>query len=131
MEKFSGGYIPINPNFVIGGLNKKISLDFELQGIIDIVYNILFRGVPTNLSIYLKNNIGKIEDKYEDFKYRYSYDDYKWDNTIKGYGSINPALDFYNRFKKEEKLYCFLPECPFEYISDDKKLIKNTSVDFL
>ena len=130
MEKFSGGYIPINPNFVIGGLNKKVPLDFELQGIIDIVYNILFRGVPTNPSIYLKNNIGEIEDKYEDFKYRYSYDDYKWDNTIKGYGSINPALDFYNRFKKEEKLYCFLPECPFKYISDDKNLIENTSVDF-
>lgn len=130
MEKFSGGYIPINPNFVIGGLNKKVPLDFELQGIIDIVYNILFRGVPSNPSIYLKNNIGEIEDKYEDFKYRYSYDDYKWDNTIKGYGSINPALDFYNRFKKEEKLYCFLPECPFKYISDDKNLIENTSVDF-
>lgn len=129
MEKYSGGYIPINPNFVIGGLNKKVSLDFELQGIIDIVYNILFRGVPTNPSIYLKNNIGEIEDKYEDFKYCYSDDDYKWDNTIKGYGSINPALDIYNRFKKE-KLYYFLPECPFEYISDDKKLIKNTSVDF-
>lgn len=129
MEKFSGGYIPINPNFVIGGLNKKVSLDFELQGIIDIVYNILFRGVPTNPSIYLKNNIGEIDDKYEDFKYCYSDDDYKWDNTIKGYGSINPALDIYNRFK-EEKLYCFLPECPFEYISDDKNLIKNTSVDF-
>lgn len=130
MEKFSGGYIPINPNFVIGGLNKKVPLDFELQGIIDIVYNILFRGVPTNPSIYLKNNIGEIEDKYENFKYRYSYDDYKWDNTIKGYGSINPALEFYNRFKKEEKLYCFLPECPFKYISDDKNLIENTSVDF-
>lgn len=129
MEKYSGGYIPINPNFVIGGLNKKASLDFELQGIIDIVYNILFRGVPTNPSIYLKNNIGEIDDKYEDFKYCYSDDDYKWDNTIKGYGSINPALDIYNRFK-EEKLYCFLPECPFEYISDDKNLIKNTSVDF-
>lgn len=129
MEKYSGGYIPINPNFVIGGLNKKVSLDFELQGIIDIVYNILFRGVPTNPSIYFKKNIGEIEDEYEDFKYCYSYDDYKWDNTIKGYGSINPALDIYNRFK-EEKLYCFLPECPFEYISDDKNLIKNTSVDF-
>ena len=57
MEKFSGGYLPINPNFVVGGLNKKIPLDFELQGIIDIVYNILFRGAPTNPSIYLKNNI--------------------------------------------------------------------------
>lgn len=129
MEKYSGGYIPINPNFVIGGLNKKVSLDFELQGIIDIVYNILFRGVPTNPSIYFKKNIGEIEDEYEDFKYCYSYDDYKWDNTIKGYGSINPALDIYNRFKKE-KLYCFLPECPFKYISDDKNLIENTSVDF-
>lgn len=129
MKKFSGGYISINPNFVIGGLNKKVQLDFELQGIMDIVYNILFRGVPTNPSIYLKKNIGEIEDKYEDFKYCYSDDDYKWDNTIKGYGSINPALDIYNRFK-EEKLYCFLPECPFEYISDDKNLIKNTSVDF-
>ena len=129
MEKYSGGYIPINPNFVIGGLNKKVQLDFELQGIIDIVYNILFRGVPTNPSIYLKKNIGEIEDKYEDFKYCYSDDDYKWDNTIKGYGSINPALDIYNRFKKE-KLYCFLPECPFKYISDDKNLIENTSVDF-
>lgn len=129
MKKFSGGYIQINPNFVIGGLNKKVQLDFELQGIIDIVYNILFRGVPTNPSIYLKKNIGEIEDKYEDFKYCYSYDDYKWDNTIKGYGSINPALDIYNRFKKEE-LYYFLPECPFKYISDDKNLIENTSVDF-
>lgn len=130
MKKFSGGYIPINPNFVIGGLNKKVSLDFELQGIMDIVYNILFRGVPTNPSIYLKNNIGEIEDKYEDFKYCYSDDDYKWDNTIKGYGSINPALDIYNRFKKEEKLYYFLPECPFEYISNDKNWIENSSVDF-
>lgn len=129
MKKFSGGYISINPNFVIGGLNKKVQLDFELQGIMDIVYNILFRGVPTNPSIYLKKNIGEIEDKYEDFKYCYSDDDYKWDNTIKGYGSINPALDIYNRFKKE-KLYCFLPECPFKYISDDKNLIENTSVDF-
>ncbi|MEI3535609.1 MAG: DUF559 domain-containing protein [Bacilli bacterium] len=130
MEKFSGGYIPINPNFVIGGLNKKVSLDFELQGITDIVYNILFRGVPTNPSIYLKNNIGEIEDEYEDFKYCYSYDDYKWDNTIKGYGSINPALDIYNRFKKKEELYYFLPECPFKYISDDKNWIENSSVDF-
>lgn len=130
MEKYSGGYIPINPNFVIGGLNKKVSLDFELQGIMDIVYNILFRGVPTNPSIYLKNNIGEIKDGYEDFKYCYSYDDYKWDNTIKGYGSINPALDIYNRFKKEDELYYFLPECPFEYISNEKNWIENSSVDF-
>lgn len=130
MEKFSGGYLPINPNFVVGGLNKKIPLDFELQGIIDIVYNILFRGAPTNPSIYLKNNIGEMENKYGDFKYCYSYDDYKWDKTIKGYGLINPALDFYNRFKKTKKLYYFLPECPFIYISNDKNWIENSSVDF-
>ena len=41
------------------GLNEEQvkNIDVELQGIVSIIHNILFRGVPTKPSHYLKNNI--------------------------------------------------------------------------
>ena len=132
MLKHSGGYIPINPNFVVGINEEQVkNIDVELQGIVSIIHNILFRGVPTKPSHYLKNNIGQL-NKLGGYKYCYGNSDLEWDLVIKGGDEKNPALEFYNLLKEKfpEDYHFFIPECPFDEIIENKKYSKGTSVDF-
>ena len=59
MTKISGGYVAINPNFVISDIKKKSRIDNELDGLVAIVKNILLRGAPTKPSVFLESKIGK------------------------------------------------------------------------
>ena len=86
MEKFSGGYIPINPNFVIGSLKNNKSIDHEQNGIISNAKNILFRGCPTFPSVFLESKLGEIA-KYGGFLYYSIFNELKWEQTIKGFYS--------------------------------------------
>lgn len=131
MEKFSGGYIPINPNFVIGSIKNDTLADEEINGIISIAKNILFRGCPTFPSHILESKLGEIT-KYGGFYYYVNKNELKWDKTIKGYFSKKPALDFYKNIYSilDWSANTFLPECPFYCISDNENFSKDHSVDF-
>ena len=99
MKKFSGGYIPVNPNFVMNDILGKNDNDITC-GLVAIIKNILFRGCPAKPSELLSDKLGKRKTSYGGFWY---YNENKlllWDTTIKGRGLLNPALDFYRKVLK-------------------------------
>lgn len=132
MLKYSGGYVSINPNFVVG-INEENTTEIgsELYGIISVIYNILFRGVPTKPSPYLQEKIGNIK-KIGGYKYHISNNDLKWSMVIKGGNKQNPALTLYEELKKKlpNDYHFFLPECRFSDIIENERFSDETSVDF-
>lgn len=136
MKKHSCSYNGINPNFVISDFISDKKIDKTLSGILDILSNILMRGVPTFPSEYLVKNIGN-PSEYKNTVYSFKENsDLCWNNIIKG-GTTNPAIAFYKYFKKcyYSQYSYFLPECPMEDIignfsEQNEKIIKNSSVDF-
>ena len=132
MIKISGGYVAINPNFVISDIPKKNDIDKELDGVIAIVKNILLRGVPTKPSCYLESKLGKVK-KQGQYYYTISTKDLKWEATIKGGRYGKPALDFYNCLRKKYPFIaaCFRPECRLNDIHYEGKNVPNDfAVDF-
>ena len=133
MTKISGGYVAINPNFVISDIKKKSSIDNELDGLVAIVKNILLRGAPTKPSVFLESKIGKIE-KQGKYYYTRSTRTLEWERTIKGTPQSKPALEFYKLFceKYPEDASCFLPECQLNFIVYDEKddIPDDCQVDF-
>lgn len=136
MKKYSFSYNGINPNFVISDFGTSKEIDKTLSGMLDILSNILMRGMPTIASKYLADTVGE-SSIYNDTVYSFNDKDLSWDTIIKG-GTTNPAISFYNFLKNRLKSYYayFLPECPTEdiltFANDDKnlKVISNSSVDF-
>ena len=138
MIKISGGYVPINPNFIISGIKKEKEISDELRAILAVLENILLRGVPTKPSKFLSDTIGEPE---KTGKYLYTDDGSFpcWDSVIKG-GTrngeeYNPALDFYTRLAKSEKykkfICSFLPECRVNQILQEINTISDEkAVDF-
>ena len=117
MEHFSGGYIPINPNFVMNEVSEKNTNDI-LYGLCAIIKNILFRGCPSKPSDFIEEKLGKVDKKYGGYKYYSENKPLVWKKTIKG-GFYTPALVFYedilrNKFSLEYSN--FLPECKFRDI---------------
>ena len=58
MKHISGGYVAINPNFIISNLKDKQAIDQETLGLISILKNIIYRGAPTKPSTYLLDKLG-------------------------------------------------------------------------
>ena len=52
MKKYSCSYNGINPNFVLSDIEKHQDIDPVFFGMLDIVSNIIMRGVPTIPSQY-------------------------------------------------------------------------------
>lgn len=129
MIKISGGYVPVNPNFVLSKISTKAKIDVELEGILAVLQNILLRGTPTNPSVFLKDELGipKKEDKY---LYSKSTKKMSWKKTIKG-GSTNPAIEFYKKLcDNHQDAFCFLPECKLNEIIFDEQIKNSYAVDF-
>ena len=132
MIKISGGYVAINPNIVISDLPQKSEIDFETEGVISVLHNILLRGAPTKPSVFLSDNIGEATKTNEANEYYYTLPTktLSWEKTIKG-GSTNPATTFYEKFTRENsEAFCFLPECRLNEIIYDKKIKDSFAVDF-
>lgn len=113
MHYYSGGYVPFNPNFVISEINTKSSVDQNLSDVIDIVKNILFRGVPTKPSVFLQEQLGApISDR---IKYTYGTKKNCWETVIKTGKSHAPALNLYDKICEVNPNIAsiILPECSF------------------
>lgn len=131
MIRVSGGYVSINPNFVISGIKFNAKIDDELYGVIAIIKNILLRGAPTKPSLFLQDNLGSC--KIDGYKYTLPTKKLNWDKTIKGGLFDKPALTFYNRLTSEcPEAFCFLPECPLNqiYYDTENKISDDVAVDF-
>lgn len=131
MEKFSGGYIPVNLNFVASDLLVFEAISEQYAGVCAVLRNILFRGAPTKPSPLIVDTLA-LTEKYGAFNYYHKQSECKWSETIKGFYSNNPALKFYEELKARlpEYWHLFLPECPFTDISNDPSWPKESSVDF-
>lgn len=127
--KFSGGYVAINPNFVMTEMPAKEKIDFELEGVIAVLRNILLRGAPTKPSVFLKESIGEVP-KTNGYIYTLPTKELCWNKTIKG-GTTNPAVSFYEKLTRENpEAFCFLPECKLNEIIYDEKIEDSYAVDF-
>ena len=130
MIRVSGGYVSINPNFVISGIKVNAKVDDELYGVIAILKNILLRGVPTKPSAFLREVLGDCNT--DGYKYTLGTKKLDWSKTIKGGVRSTPALTFYNRLVDEcEEAVCFLPECKLTQIYyDTENKYTDCAVDF-
>ena len=113
MHYYSGGYVPFNPNFVISTIKTKSSVSQTFSDVIDIVKNILFRGVPTKPSIFLQECLGKPIS--ERIKYTYGTKKNKWETIIKTGENHAPALAIYEKLceTNPDIASIVLPECLF------------------
>lgn len=83
MLKFTGNYSITNNNFVIQNVDKRTkNKKSKYFPLICVIKNILFRGLPSNPSKYLKDNLGEISLE-RGFKI-ISKEPNVWHNTIKG-----------------------------------------------
>ena len=132
MLRFSGGYLPINPNFVVGVKDKKTKMSESLDGVLAIIKNLMFRCGTIKASPFLEQQIG-LKKKYGKYLVHNSpVQTPKWDFVIKGGDKVNPAKKFYNILKEQlpEYYFYFLPECPFSQIVPDEANIQDSAVDF-
>ena len=132
MLEFSGGYLPINPNFVVGLKNKQPLGDGPLKGYLSIAKNLLFRCGTIKPSPFLEERLG-IKKKYSRYLTHNTLSpNLIWDSVIKGGDNVNPAQRFYNILKLElpEQYHYFLPECPFYKIAPEATDIATSAVDF-
>ena len=130
MKHISGGYVAINPNFIISNLKDKQAIDQETFGLISILKNIIYRGAPTKPSTYLLNKLGYKPTG----KYIYTCGTKKliWDKVIKG-GLDVPALSFYKDLvEKCPDARFLLPECRLNqiYYDAENKIHDDCAVDF-
>lgn len=132
MLRFSGGYLPINPNFVVGVKDKKTKMSESLDGFLAIIKNLMFRCGTIKPSSFLEQSIGA-KKKYGRYLIYNSYTRTpRWDTIIKGGDKVNPAKKFYSILKEQlpEDYFYFLPECPFSQIVPEEANIKDSAVDF-
>ena len=101
MKKYSCSYNGINPNFVLSDIEKHQDIDPVFFGMLDIVSNIIMRGVPTIPSQYLIESVGT-SSLYNDTVYYLDDTDYgaEWNRTIKGFYNNIPASAFYYNYLK-------------------------------
>lgn len=131
MKKYSGGYSNLNPNFIISNI-KNSKIDDDYFGILCVAKNILFRGCPTNASVYIN---AKYPINYQKNTYQYCFDtEYQnFDRIIKtGLDNNKQALVFYKELCKKttNPFMSFLPECSRNSIIYDEKIPKESAVDF-
>ena len=110
MKKYTANYANTNHNFVIINLSEGRA-DAKYLPAIQILKNILQRGVPALLSKYLQDRLGRIHEREDFSKALPLIDNAKpvWDNTIKGGDDdFNPARKFFN-----ELIEKYLPEYDF------------------
>ena len=103
MKKFTANYAYTNSNFVIQNLKEGKTEDTDLYAFCCILKNILQRGVPTTMSEFLQEKLGKIHEE-ANFKEILIYpakQKQQWHSTIKG-GNTNPARDFFERIIPNE-----------------------------
>ena len=132
MLTFSGGYLPINANFVLGIKKDPITVDQALDGYLAIMKNIMFRCGTINPSPLLNKSFGPRKKYGRYFICKNSNQVPNWEHVIKGGSKTNPALQFYDVLKKEfpDAYLSFLPECPFSKIAPEASNIERSAVDF-
>ena len=128
MIKFSAGYIPVNPNFVIQNLDEKNNI----EPVFAILQNIFTRGCPTIPTQKLREQYdNKLDQTY---KYFYDFKNTKWDKVIKGTTQVNPATEFYNDLLTDilgkSNSGTFIAECPMKDIISDLDSQNEGAVDF-
>ena len=141
MEKYSANYAYTNHNFVIQNNKGERCTSSIYFPIICIMKNILMRGCPTTMSIYLQEKLGAIH-KTSEFQTSVTLISKEipiWLNTIKGDVEKNyyPAITFFEQIiPKYLSEYQFiqqliLPEVPFDEITliNNKDFAKQ-QVDF-
>lgn len=124
MNKYSGGYCNLNPNFVISDLKFK-DIDSNTVAKLQIAKNILFRGCPTLFSPLLAKNF--LVNQTSCFNYCFGFKG-TFEHIIKGGTNSNPALKFHRKLLKLQ-LY-FLPECKRNEIIDESSISDDSTVDF-
>ncbi|WP_404811777.1 DEAD/DEAH box helicase [Capnocytophaga canimorsus] len=140
MKKYTANYIHTNSNFVIQNLKDRRTEDTELYAFCCVLKNILQRGVPTRMSKFLQEKLGKIHEK-ENFTNYFLYPNSEkvvWHSTIKGDEQRNnfPARRFYEEIiLKEFGEYAFVqslivPEIEINEICGHNEGFKNQQVDF-
>ncbi|MFI3228758.1 MAG: RecQ family ATP-dependent DNA helicase [Bacillota bacterium] len=128
MQKYSAGYVNINPNFVIQ--NLEIIKEQEAP-ILAVINNILTRGFPTIPSRFLKQCFGNCEfSTINKAKYKLNFNNVNWDNVIKGGIKSNPAKEFYNNVLSELLGKTFIAECPITNIVAGLNSDTSQCVDF-
>ena len=103
MKKFTANYAYTNSNFVIQNLKEGKTEDTDLYAFCCILKNILQRGVPTTMSEFLQEKLGKIhkEANFKEILIYSAKQQQQWHSTIKG-GNINPARDFFEHIIPNE-----------------------------
>lgn len=103
MKKFTANYAYTNSNFVIQNLKEGKTEDTDLYAFCCILKNILQRGVPTTMSEFLQEKLGKIHEEanFKEILIYSAKQQQQWHSTIKG-GNINPARDFFERIIPNE-----------------------------
>lgn len=103
MKKFTANYAYTSSNFVIQNLKEGKTEDTDLYAFCCILKNILQRGVPTTMSEFLQEKLGKIhkEANFKEILIYSAKQQQQWHSTIKG-GNINPARDFFERIIPNE-----------------------------
>lgn len=140
MKKYSANYSNSNHNFVIQNL-KGERITNEYLPAICILKNILQRGKPTLLSVYLQKELGQIH-RAGDFRQAYPLIDKEqpnWERIIRGdeKGNFYPAKKFFEKLiPKYLGEYQFIqqliiPEIPINEITQvDVDEYANQQVDF-
>ena len=97
MERYTAGYSYTNYNFVIQNIKGEKNIKNKYYPFICVLKNILQRGTPTNMSVYLTQNLGKIDLTDKKFIGFIDNEVPNWINTIKGDKKNNyyPAEQFF------------------------------------
>lgn len=132
MLEFSGGYLPINPNFVVGLKSKGPLGDGTLNGYLSIAKNLLFRCGTVKPSPFLEEILGAKKKYSRYLTHNSTSPNLMWNSVIKGGENTNPAQKFFDILKSEipEEYHYFLPECPFYKIAPEATDIATSAVDF-
>ncbi len=126
MEKYSAGYVSVNPNFVIqniGAFNDKENAIFAVMN------NIFTRGFPTIPSRFLKESFGRTI-LLEKCKYKLNFSNVNWDDVIKGGVENNPARECYHAVLSKILGKTFIAECPLSDIVSGVAKNSPQCVDF-
>ena len=129
MEKYTANYTYTNPNFVIQNIKGPTLINNKYYQVYCVLKNVIQRGYPTTMSIYLQKEIGKIhlDDDFNENVILIDNEVPVWLDSIEGDEENNyyPALSFFEECILEyfdEHKYIqqlIIPEAPFSQIVKD------------
>ena len=132
----SASYVKTNANFAVFNLPERMPVNEDDYATFCVLSNILMRGCPIKMSEYLQGVICSDIDN-QSFLPLYNTERSVWTPlTIKGFGSNNPAHEFYEKYlplvfgKAPWMSNLVLPEASFNYLGINDDDAQTRSVDF-